>query len=157
MGAALAEADMPACVHAVAALGHEEQTYFNCLASLVYVSTFADLACLTLHSHSEAAKTAFKENWENHKTYQLISLLGRVVARVLAIEFVIIETTKLLKDAGINLYMRVPNTSSESQGEDTVVFRYVRASYMFFQPHIVFSQGCETGLSTCGEGTVHSS
>ena len=33
------------------------------------------------------------------------------------------ETTKLLKDAGINLYMRVPNTSSESQGEDTVVFR----------------------------------
>ena len=89
LGAALTEADMPACVHSVAALGHEEQTYFNCLASLVYVSTFNDLAALTPHSRSEAAKTAFKENWENHKTFQIITLLGRVVARVLAIEFVI--------------------------------------------------------------------
>jgi len=42
------------------------------------------------------------------------------------------ETTKLLKAAGICLYMRVPNTSSESQGEDTVVFRCVRASYTLF-------------------------
>ena len=49
-------------------------------------------------------------------------------------------TTKLLKDAGVNLYFRVPHTSSVSQGEDTVVFRYVHDSPISFSSHQFVSQ-----------------
>ena len=42
------------------------------------------------------------------------------------------ETTRMLRDAGIMLYFRVPHTSDKMQGEDTVVFRCVYVSSMFY-------------------------
>ena len=49
-------------------------------------------------------------------------------------------TTRLLKDAGVKLFFRVPNTSSVSQGEDTVIFRYVHDFHMSFSSHQFVSQ-----------------
>ena len=86
LGAIPAEGTRPNCIHAVMALGHEEQTVVKTDCALVFATAMDDLSQFFPSFRSEAGRTAFREAWDNHKAMQALKLLSRVICRVFAAE-----------------------------------------------------------------------